>query len=59
MTDTTKERAAWLADKIVALGDYAKEAAALLRDWPDQPPYPGLWFHKNDGTIRAPTTRDI
>jgi hypothetical protein len=28
------ERAAWLADKIVALGDYAKEAAEMLRRWP-------------------------
>lgn len=32
MTDA--ERAAWLADKIGALGDYAKEAAAMLRRWP-------------------------
>lgn len=30
-----KEKAAWLADKIVALGDYAKEAAMFLRRWPD------------------------
>ena len=29
------ERAAWLADKIVAMGDYTKEAAAMLRRWPD------------------------
>lgn len=28
------EHAAWLADKIVALGDYAKEAAEMLRRWP-------------------------
>ncbi len=28
------EHATWLADKIVALGDYAKEAAAMLRRWP-------------------------
>jgi hypothetical protein len=37
------EHAAWLADKIVALGDYAKEAAAMLRRWPDsasRPPCP-------------------
>lgn len=33
MTDA--ERAAWLADKIVALGDYAKEAAAMLQRWPN------------------------
>jgi hypothetical protein len=32
--DTDAERAAWLADKIVAGGDYAKEAAAMLRRWP-------------------------
>lgn len=31
---TDAERAAWLADKIVAHGDYAKEAAAMLRRWP-------------------------
>jgi hypothetical protein len=31
---TDAERAAWLADKIGALGDYAKEAAAMLRRWP-------------------------
>lgn len=31
---TDAEQAAWLADKIVALGDYAKEAAAMLRRWP-------------------------
>lgn len=31
---TDVERAAWLADKIGALGDYAKEAAAMLRRWP-------------------------
>lgn len=31
---TDAERAAWLADKIAALGDYAKEAAAMLRRWP-------------------------
>ena len=31
---TDAERAAWLADKIVALGDYAKEAAEMLRRWP-------------------------
>jgi hypothetical protein len=30
------DRASWLADKIVALGDYAKEAAGLLRRWPTQ-----------------------
>lgn len=29
-----REHAAWLADKIVALGDYAKEAAEMLRRWP-------------------------
>jgi hypothetical protein len=33
---TEAEQAAWLADKIVALGDYAKEAAAMLRRWPDE-----------------------
>jgi hypothetical protein len=33
--ETEAERAAWLADKIAALGDYAKEAAAMLRRWPD------------------------
>ncbi len=32
--DTDAERAAWLADKIVAGGDYAKEAAQMLRRWP-------------------------
>jgi len=32
---TDAERAAWLADKIVACGDYAKEAAAMLRRWPE------------------------
>ena len=32
---TDAERAAWLADKIVAQGDYAKEAAAMLQRWPD------------------------
>lgn len=32
---TDSERAAWLADKIVAGGDYAKEAAAMLRRWPE------------------------
>lgn len=31
---TDEEHAAWLADKIVALGDYAKEAAEMLRRWP-------------------------
>jgi hypothetical protein len=31
---TDAERAAWLADKIGACGDYAKEAAAMLRRWP-------------------------
>lgn len=31
---TDVERAAWLADKIGALGDYAKEAAEMLRRWP-------------------------
>jgi hypothetical protein len=31
---TDAERAAWLADKIVAQGDYAKEAAEMLRRWP-------------------------
>ena len=31
---TDAERAAWLADKIAAGGDYAKEAAAMLRRWP-------------------------
>jgi hypothetical protein len=31
---TDAERAAWLADKIVAQGDYAKEAAEMLRSWP-------------------------
>jgi hypothetical protein len=30
------DHAAWLADKIVALGDYAKEAAEMLRRWPAQ-----------------------
>ena len=30
----TREHAEWLADKIVALGDYAKEAAEMLRHWP-------------------------
>lgn len=34
----TKDHAAWLADKIVALGDYAKEAAAVLRKWPEAAP---------------------
>lgn len=33
---TDAERAAWLADKIVAGGDYAKEAAKMLRRWPKQ-----------------------
>lgn len=33
---TDAERAAWLADKIVAQGDYAKEAAEMLRRWPSQ-----------------------
>jgi hypothetical protein len=32
------EQAAWLADKIVALGDYAKEAAEMLRRWPQSAP---------------------
>jgi hypothetical protein len=31
---TDAERAAWLADKIAAGGDYAKEAAHMLRRWP-------------------------
>jgi hypothetical protein len=31
---TDAEQAAWLADKIGALGDYAKEAATMLRRWP-------------------------
>jgi hypothetical protein len=35
--DTDAERAAWLADKIGALGDYGKEAAAMLRRWPVTP----------------------
>lgn len=35
---TDAERAAWLADKIGALGDYAKEAAAMLRRWPSAAP---------------------
>lgn len=34
-TTLTKERAAWIADKIHALGDYAKEAAYFLNNWPD------------------------
>ncbi|MEJ8816053.1 hypothetical protein WKW77_33700 [Variovorax ureilyticus] len=29
----TREDVEWLADKIVKGGDYAKEAAALLRKW--------------------------
>lgn len=47
---TDAERAAWLADKIGALGDYAKEAAAMLRRWPagvsTVAPVPSLavWF---------------
>jgi hypothetical protein len=32
--DTDAQRAAWLADKIGAMGDYAQEAAAMLRRWP-------------------------
>lgn len=32
--DTDAQRAAWLADKIAALGDYAREAAAMLQRWP-------------------------
>lgn len=35
--ETDAERAAWLADKIAAHGDYAKEAAAMLRRWPAAP----------------------
>ncbi|WP_431276213.1 hypothetical protein ACQ858_08160 [Variovorax ureilyticus] len=31
---TEAEQAAWLADKIVAFGDYAKEAAEMPRRWP-------------------------
>jgi hypothetical protein len=38
--DTDAERAAWLADKIVAQGDYAKEAAWMLRRWPSAAPQP-------------------
>lgn len=34
---TDAERAEWLADKIVAGGDYAKEAAQMLRRWPAAP----------------------
>lgn len=34
MSRTNREQAEWLADKIVALGDYAKEAAEMLRNWP-------------------------
>lgn len=30
-----KQHAAWLADKIHTLGDYAKEAAAMLNGWPE------------------------
>jgi hypothetical protein len=37
---TDAERAAWLADKIGALGDYAKEAAAMLYRWPVAPKEP-------------------
>ncbi len=33
---TDAEHAAWLADKIVSGGDYAKEAADMLRRWPAQ-----------------------
>jgi hypothetical protein len=39
-TKTDAEQAAWLADKIVALGDYAKEAAEMLRRWPVHQPQP-------------------
>lgn len=35
--ELTKEHAAWLADKIHAFGDYAKEAAWMLNNWPEQP----------------------
>lgn len=35
---TDAERAAWLADKIVAQGDYAKEAAQMLMRWPAASP---------------------
>lgn len=31
-----KDRAYWLADKIPALGDYAKEAAIVLREQADE-----------------------
>lgn len=35
--ETDAERAAWLGDKIAALGDYAREASAMLQRWPDHP----------------------
>lgn len=37
----TREYAEWLADKIVNGGDYAKEAAEMLRTWPEQITNPG------------------
>lgn len=35
--DSDAERAAWLGDKIAALGDYAREASAMLQRWPAPP----------------------
>ena len=43
MNKNEQEHAAWLADKIVAGGDYAKEAAQMLRRWPAQPPQDERW----------------
>jgi hypothetical protein len=49
---TDAERAAWLADKIIACGDYAKEAAAMLRRWPagEAQPVATLWLGSTDKT---------
>ncbi len=41
---TDAERAAWLADKIVAQGDYAKEAAQMLLRWPTPASSPSDWM---------------
>lgn len=63
---TDAERAAWLADKIVACGDYANEAAAMLRRWPapssafadDKELHDALvdWHQQSDGiTVGIPS----
>lgn len=55
-SDQDAERAAWLADKIVALGDYAKEAAEMLRRWPsasDPVGEPVAWM-RHDGMKAMP-----